>query len=99
MQLKGDPFTPWKEWKQNQMPTLYTPVNKSEILREKRFIVLLRAWEANADTHENFAYCVVQLARLGDGDQSCDGTVSGDVIGYNARLGKFELTLKYEVYG
>lgn len=64
MSLEGNPFTPWKEWKPDQMPTLYTPVNTCEIVKEKRFVVLLRVWEAKAESHENFAYCVVQLARL-----------------------------------
>jgi hypothetical protein len=73
-------------------------VNSARIIKGKRLIILLKAWEGKAEVHENFAYCVAQLDTLeqpADAEQKenprlVSGTVKGDIIGYNARLGSFE---------
>ena len=48
-------------------------------------------------TRENFAYAVIRFDALRQEGDKWVGTMKGDLIGYNARLGTFECAVVYEV--
>ena len=57
--------------------------------------------EAQATVTENFAYCVLQLEGLQQvaGSNKFSSAISGDVIGFNTKVGRFEASVTFEVIG
>ena len=87
-----------KYWKQEQLPTLYTPINSLDILKKQRLVGLVKLSEGDAKTADNFAYFSLEFSKIktttkGEHIQS----YRGPLIGYNSVLGEFEGTLFYEL--
>ena len=50
-----------KQWRNNEIPTLYTPINSLQILRQKRLTIVVQLYERNKTKQENFAYINVPM--------------------------------------
>ena len=98
-----------RDWKDYQIPKLYTPINSVEILQQKRLLIVIKLFEGNNSQAENFAYVNLQMDDLERTDQERDinGEVwqymkvfaSAPVIGYNTLLGDFQAVLQFRVNG
>jgi hypothetical protein len=51
--------------------------------------------EAKSEVQENFAYCVVQLNEVAQGITR----VTGDIVGFNCKLGTYEADLQFDIIG
>ena len=58
--MEGQP----KQWHEFDIPTLYTPINSIEILKQKRLTVVVQLYEKNKTKHENFAYINLHMDGL-----------------------------------
>lgn len=53
------------QWKMDEIPVLYTPINKVEILRQKRLTIVVQIYERNKSNKvENFAYINIPMRNL-----------------------------------
>ena len=50
-----------KQWRESEVPTLYTPINSIEILRQKRVTIVIQMYEKAKTKCENFAYVNINL--------------------------------------
>ena len=99
-----------KRWRQDGIPTLYTPINSINILRQKRLVIVVLLSEKNKQKQENFAYINIPLKDLnpieqvnaGTGEKSWDYEILAHdlpVIGNNRVLGKFQAVINFRVNG
>ena len=53
------------QWKKDEIPILYTPINSVEILRQKRLIIVVQLNERNKGNKcDNFAYINIPMKNL-----------------------------------
>ena len=50
-----------KQWREHEVPVLYTPINSIEILKQKRLTIVVQLFEKTKTKHDNFAYINVNL--------------------------------------
>ena len=95
-----------KQWRESDIPILYTPINSIDILKQKRLTVVVQLYEKAKTKYENFAYINVNLKDFTPIERNEGVTTSWDyellihelpVIGCNRVLGRFQAVMNFKV--